>query len=42
MFVCRVGMFVETEEKGRLQPLKVDQDVLRLKENEVVVVEIKD
>ena len=33
---------MEREERGRLVPLKADQDVLRLKENEVVVVEIKD
>jgi len=34
-------MFTQNED-GKLQPLKADHDVLKLKENEVVVVEIKD
>lgn len=35
---------MEGEERGnsRLQALKADQDILRLQENEIVVVEIKD
>ena len=36
-----MGMYTENED-GKLQPLKADQDVLNLRENEVVVVEIKD
>ena len=36
-----VGMYTESED-GKLLPLKADHDVLNLKENEVVVVEIKD
>ena len=36
------GLYVEGEERGRLQVLKADHDVLRLRDNEVVVVEIKD
>ena len=36
------GMFVEGDDRGRLQPLKVDHDVLRLRDNDIVVVEIKD
>lgn len=36
------GLFVEGEERGRLQALKADHDVLHLRENDIVVVEIKD
>ena len=35
------GLYSETNE-GKLAPLKADQDVLNLKEHEIVVVEIKD
>ena len=35
------GLFTENED-GKLQALKADHDVLNLRENEVVVVEIKD
>ena len=36
-----MGMYTENED-GKLVPLRADLDVLNLKENEVVVVEIKD
>lgn len=36
------AMYVEGEDKSKLQQLKADHDVLKLRENEVVVVEIKD
>ena len=35
------GMFTQNKD-GKLQPLKADLDVLNLKEDEVIVVEIKD
>ena len=35
------GMYIESEE-GKLHALKADHDVLNLKENTVVLVEIKD
>lgn len=42
LLVNAAGLFVEGEERGRLQALKADHDILRLRENEIVVVEIKD
>lgn len=33
---------MEGEERGRLQALKADHDILHLRENDIVVVEIKD
>ena len=35
-------MYVEAEDRGRLQPLKADHDVLRLRDDDIVVVDIKD
>ncbi|CAI8036185.1 hypothetical protein GBAR_LOCUS20294 [Geodia barretti] len=37
-----VGMYVEAEDRGKLQPLKADHDVLRLRDDDIVVVDIKD
>ena len=36
------GLYAESDDRGRMQVLKADHDILRLRENEVVVVEIKD
>ena len=35
-------MYVEGEERGKLKPLKADHDVLRLQDNDIVIVDIKD
>ena len=39
--MCSVGLYTRNED-GKFQPLKADHDVLNLKENDVVLVEIKD
>ena len=40
-FVLLIGLYTRKPD-GRLLPLKADHDVLNLKENDVVLVEIKD
>ena len=38
--IC-IGLYTKNED-GKLHPLKADHDILNLRENEVVLVEIKD
>ena len=41
LFIHCTGMFTRKDD-GKLHPLKCDHDILNLKENDVVIVEIKD